>query len=183
MDPIIQQASQQMAKAFQVLQTDVATVRTGRATPQLVDHLVVSVYGGTTKMKIVELATVNVADAQTLVISPYDASILGEIQKGIQEANIGLNPSNDGQVIRISIPPLSEERRQELIHMMKQKLENGRVMIRQSRHDAMTQLKKDENLSEDDVRRLEKEIQKVTDEYIEKIDALGKKKEEELMQI
>ena len=172
-----------MVKALQLLQGDVATIRTGRASPQLVDNLVVSVYGGTAKMKIVELATVNISDAHTLVVAPYDASILGEIQKGIQEANIGLNPSNDGHVIRISIPPLSEERRLDLIHLMKQKLENGRIMVRQARHDAMAEIKKDETLSEDDMRRVEKEIQKVTDEHIGKIDALGKKKEEELMQI
>jgi|SRR5579864_9528192 len=181
MDPLLQQTSQQMIKAFQLLQVDLATVRTGRASPQLVDNLIISVYGGTTKLKIVELATVTAFDAQTLVIAPYDASILGEIQKGIQEANIGLNPSNDGQVIRISIPPLSEERRQDLIHLMKQKLENGRIMVRQARHDAMLEIKKDKTLSEDDIRRIEKEIQRVTDEYIGKIDALGKKKEEELL--
>jgi|SRR5436190_1940796 len=183
MDPIVQQTSQQMAKALQVLQTDVATVRTGRATPTLVDHLTVSVYGGTTTMKIVELATVTAPDAQTLVIVPYDVSILGEIQKGIQEANTGFTPNNDGQVIRINIPPLSEERRKDLIHLMKQKLENGRILIRQSRHDAMAEIKKDEELSEDDIKRLEKEIQKLTDDYSKKIDDLGKKKEEELMQI
>lgn len=183
MDPIVQQTTQHMAKGFQVLQSDLSTVRTGRASPALVDTLVVSVYGGTTKMKILELATVTTSDPQTLVIAPYDPSILGEIQKGIQEANIGLTPSNDGQLIRISIPPLSEERRQDLIHLMKQKLENGRILIRQARHDAMIALKKDENLSEDDIRRVEKEIQRITDGYIDKIDALGKKKEEELLQI
>jgi ribosome recycling factor len=183
MDPIIQTASQNMVKAFHLLQTDLATVRTGRATAGLVDSLVVSVYGGTATMKIVELATVSVSDAQTLVIAPYDASIIGEIQKGIQEANIGLTPNNDGVVIRITIPPLSEERRKDLIHLMKQKLENGRILIRQARHDAMAEIKKDEELSEDELKRLEKEIQRLTDEYSEKIDALSKKKEEELMQI
>ncbi len=183
MDPIVQQTSQQMSKAVQVIQTDLGTVRTGRATPSLVDNLIVSVYGGTARMKVVELATIASSDTQTLVISPYDSSILGEIQKGIQEANIGLNPSNDGKVIRIAIPPLSEERRQDLIHLMKQKLENGKILIRQARHDALNEIKKDEQLSEDDIRRFEKEIQKLTDEFIQKIDALGKKKEEELLQI
>jgi len=170
-----------MFKAFHLLQTDLSKVRTGRASPSLVEHLIISVYGGTTKMKIMELATITVSDPQTLVIAPFDHSILDEIQKGIHEANIGLNPSNDGNVIRISIPPLSEERRRDLIHLMKQKLENGRIMIRQSRHDAMAEIKKDETLSEDDIKRLEKEVQKITDEYIGKIDALGKKKEEELL--
>lgn len=183
MDPIIQQTSHQMAKALQVLHTDLTTIRTGRAMPSLVDNLIISVYGGTAKMRILELATITTSDTQTLVISPYDVSILAEIQKGIQEANIGFNPSNDGKVIRISIPPLSQERRQELINLMKQKLENGKILIRQSRHDAMNGIKKVDNLSEDDLKRLEKDIQKLTNDYIEKIDSLGKKKEEELLQL
>ena len=183
MDVLLQQLSLQMQKTLGVLQQDVSTVRTGRASPALVDHLEVVVYGGSTKMKIMEVATVTVTDAQTLVIAPFDNSILGEIQKGIQEANIGLNPSNDGQVIRISIPPLSEERRKELIHMMKQKLENGRVMIRQARQEAMNGTKKNEEESEDEKKRIEKEIQKITDEYMGKVDALGRQKEEELLQI
>jgi ribosome recycling factor len=183
MDPIATQTTTQMQKVLELLHQDLGTIRTGRATPSLVDHLEVIVYGGSTKMKIVELATVTASDQQTLTITPYDNSILGEIQKGIMEANIGFTPSNDGQVIRINIPPLSEERRKDLIHLMKQKLENGKVMIRQARHDAMNEVKKDEELSEDDLIRLEKEVQRVTDEFIVKIDTLGKQKEEELLKI
>lgn len=183
MDGAIQTATSQMQKAFSLLQQDIATIRTGRATPTLIDHLEVTVYGGSAKMKIMELATVSASDAQTLTIVPFDQSILGEIQKGILEANIGFTPSNDGQVIRINIPPLSEERRQDLIHMMKQKLENGRIMVRQARQDGLHELKKDEELSEDDIKRMEKEVQRVTDEFIGKIDTLGKQKETELMQI
>ena len=183
MDPLIQQTSEEMQKVLGVLQQDLTTVRTGRASPTLVDHLEVVVYGGSTKMKVMEVATVVVSDSQTLTITPFDASILGEIQKGIMEANIGFTPTNDGHVIRISIPPLSEERRQELIHLMKQKLENGKVMIRQARQDAMTDVKKDDSLSEDDIHRLEKDVQRVTDEFIGKVDTMGKQKEAELMQI
>lgn len=182
MDGLLHQLSSKMQKTLGVLQQDVSTVRTGRASPTLVDHLEVVVYGGSAKMKIMEVATVTVSDAQTLVITPFDNSILSEIQKGIQEANIGFNPSNDGQVIRISIPPLSEERRKELIHLMKQKLENGRVMIRQARQEAMNDVKKNEE-SEDEKKRIEKEIQKINDDYMGKVDALGRQKEEELMQI
>lgn len=182
----VNQAREQMQKALHVLKEDVATVRTGRATPSLVDHLVVSVYGGPlsggAKMKIQELATVNVTDQQTIVITPFDQSITEEIAKGIQEANIGLTPSTDGNVIRISIPPLSEERRQELIHLMRQKLESGKIMVRQARHEAMLDVKKQE-FSEDEKSRLEKEIQKATDDFIGQIDNLGKQKEEELLQI
>src|SRR5690242_16560558 len=183
MDPIAQTTSSQMQKILGVIQDDLNTVRTGRATPSLVDHLEVVVYGGSTRMKIMELATVAVSDPQTIVITPFDKSILDEMQKGILEANIGFTPSNDGTVIRISIPPLSEERRQELIHLMKQKLENGRIMIRQARHEAMEELKKDEELSEDELHRLEKEVQKITDDFVEKVDVMGNQKEEELLQI
>lgn len=181
---------QKMGKVLEVLRNDVATVRTGRATAGLVDHIAVSVYGGTARMKIVELATITIQDAQTIVITPYDKSVLEEIQKGILEANVGLNPGNDGNLIRISIPPLSGERREQLIHLMRQKLENGKVMVRQVRQEAMHEIKKpfdsaqgNQQLSEDDQFRLEKEAQKLTDDTIAEIDSLGKKKEEELLQI
>ena len=174
---------QKMAKVLDVLRTDLATVRTGRATPSLVESITLSVYGGTQKLKLMELATIATSDSQTLVITPFDSSIIGEIQKGILEANVGLNPSNDGQVIRITIPQLSEERRKELIHLMHQKLENGRIMVRQIRHEAMAHVKKQKEISEDEVSRLEKEVQKLTDELMLDIDGAGKKKEEELLQI
>lgn len=183
MDPILQETRAKMQKVFELIKNDIATVRTGRASPSLVENISVSVYGGTARMRVMELATVSAPDSQTLTITPYDASIIHEIQKGIMEANTGLNPVVDTPIIRISIPPLSQERRQELIHLMKQKLENGRILIRQARHDAMGEVKKDEELSEDDVRRLEKEIQTETDKFILEVDNLGKQKEEELLQI
>ncbi len=179
-------STQKMGKVLEVLKNDIATVRTGRATAGLVDHITVSVYGGTARMKIVELATITVQDSQTIVIAPFDKSVLDEIQKGIQEANVGLNPGNDGNIIRISIPPLSQERREQLIHLMKQKLENGKIMVRQVRQEAMHEIKKqftEKVISEDDQLRLEKEAQKLTDDTIAEIDGLGKKKEEELLQI
>ena len=183
MDPnLIASTRDQMRKALEVLRGDVATIRTGKATPSLVENIAVSVYNGTTKLRVMELATINASDPQTLVLAPFDASIIEEIRKGIMDSGAGLNPASDGQVIRISIPPLSEERRQELIHLMKQKLENGHIMIRQIRHEALNDLKKG-NLPEDENSRLEKEIQKATDDFVAQIDALGKKKEEELMQI
>ena len=171
-----------MRKALEILTADLGTIRTGKAAPALVENISVSVYGGTAKLRIMELATVSAADASSLVITPFDASIIEEIRKGIMESGSGLNPASDGQVIRINIPPLSEERRKELIHMMHQKLENGHVMMRQLRHEAMDDLKKGD-LPEDENDRLEKEIQKATDDFTAEIDALGKKKEEELMQI
>lgn len=182
MDSLITEAKQKMQKALEVLHGDIATVRTGKATPGLIENVVITVYGGTAKMRILELATINVTDPHTLTLSPFDPSIIGEIQKGIQDANIGLSPAVNSDVIRISIPPLSQDRRLELIKMMHQKLENGRIMIRQVRHDAMNDVKKSES-SEDEVSRLEKEIQKLTDDFTAEIDSIGKKKEEELLQI
>lgn len=182
MDLLLNNTRSHMQKALEVLHNDMSTIRTGKASPSLVENLVVSAYGGSAKMKVMELATVAATDPQTLVVTPFDPSIIGEIQKGIQESNTGLNPAIDGQVIRISIPPLSQERREQLIHLMKQKLENGRILVRQARHDALHEMKKQE-LSEDEQHRLEKEIQKITDDFIGQIDNTGKQKEQELLQI
>lgn len=183
MDPnLIATTRDNMRKALDILASDLATIRTGKAAPALVENISVSVYGGTTKLRVMELATVSAADASSLVITPFDASIIEEIRKGVMESGAGLNPASDGQVIRINIPPLSEERRKELISHMHQKLENGHIMVRQIRHEAMSELKKGD-LPEDENSRLEKEIQKATDDFTSEIDALGKKKEEELMQI
>lgn len=179
---LIRSTEEQMKKALEVLTTEISSIRTGKATPSLIENIVVTVYGGTTKLRVMELATVATLDASTLVITPFDASILNEIQKGIMDSGSGFNPASDGQVLRVSIPPLSEERRLELIHMMHQKLENGHIMIRQARHQAMADVKK-EDLGEDDELRMEKEIQRLTDDYTHQIDTLGKKKEEELLQI
>ncbi len=183
MDPnLIANTREQMRKALDILRADIATIRTGKAAPSLVENISVTVYNGTTKLRVMEIATINASDSSTLVLTPFDASIIEDIRKGILESGAGLNPASDGQVLRISIPPLSEERRQELIHLMNQKLENGRVMIRQLRHEALSDLKKGD-LPEDENERLEKEVQKATDDFVAEIDALGKKKEEELMQI
>lgn len=186
MDSIVSQMRQKMQNALFVLQEDLATVRTGRAMPSLVENVVVSVYEGTQRLKIKELATIAASDPQTLVLQPFDPSIAGEIQKGIMEANIGLTPSSDGNIIRIAIPALSEERRRDLIKLMKQKLENGRIMIRQIRQDARNIARKkhiDKEISEEQMYRYDQEIQKITDEIIVAVDEMGRKKEEELLQI
>jgi ribosome recycling factor len=175
-----------MQRVLDVLKTDLATVRTGRATPSLVENIVIAAYEGTQRLKVVELAQIHTTDPQTIVITPYDASIIGEVHKGIMEGNVGLTPIIDGTIIRISIPPLSEERRQQLVGLVNQKLEGGKIQVRQMRHEAMNAAKKqfnDKDISEDDLLRLEKEIQKITDDTILEIETMGKKKEEELMQI
>jgi ribosome recycling factor len=186
MDNTVSEMRQKMQKALLVLQDDLATVRTGRAMPSLIENVVVSVYTGTQRLKIKELATISVSDPQTLVLQPFDPSIAAEIQKGIMEANIGLTPSSDGNIIRISIPPLSEERRRDLIKLMRQKLENGKIMIRQIRQDARNVVRKqhlDKEISEEQMFRTDQEIQKITDEIILVVDEMGSKKEAELLQI
>lgn len=183
---IIHQLKEQIQKVLDLIKTDISTVRTGRANPALVENLQIVTYGGSTKLRVMELATVSVSDSQTLLITPFDQSTRDDIRKGIVDSGSGLNPADDGHVLRINIPPLSKERREELIKMMNHKLENGRIMIRQARHEAMNEVKKqvdDKALSEDDKSRLEKEVQKIVDDTIATIDALGKQKEEELMQI
>jgi ribosome recycling factor len=186
MDNTVSQMRQRMQQSLGILQADLATVRTGRAMPSLVENVAVNVYQGTQKLKIKELATIAASDPQTLVLSPFDPSITDEIQKGIMEANIGLTPSSDGNVIRISIPPLSEERRRDLIKLMKQKLENGKIAIRQIRQDARNEVRKqhlDKEISEEQMYRYDQEIQKATDEIILAVLEMGRKKEEELLQI
>jgi len=186
MDNTVSQMKAKMQKTLLTLVEDLATVRTGRATPSLIENVVVNVYQGTQELKIKELATIAVSDPQTLVIAPFDPSITDEIQKGIMEANIGLTPSSDGNVVRISIPPLSEERRRDLIKLMKQKLENGKISIRQIRQDTRNIIRKkhiDKEISEEQMYRLDQEIQKITDEIVSAVDEMGRKKETELLQI
>ena len=186
MDDLTSTAKLSMQKVIEVLKTDLSTVRAGKATPGLVENIVVAAYGGTQKLKVVELAQIHAVDNQTLVITPYDASIIGEIHKAIVDGNVGLTPTVDGTIIRISIPPLSEERRQQLVGLVNQKLEGGKIQIRQVRHEGMAEIKKklnDKEISEDDTIRLEKEMQRVTDETILEIENMGKRKEEELMVI
>lgn len=183
MDPVAATASEKMQKILDIVKHDLATVRTGRATPSLVENIIVPAYGGSAKLKVIELATVAAQDTSTLLITPFDHATIHEIEKAIQEANIGLNPVVDSTAIRISLPPLSTERRQELIHLMKQKLENGKVLIRQARQEAMNEIKNDKDLSEDDAERLEKEVQMTTDKFVAQIESLGKQKEEELLQL
>lgn len=185
-EPILNQTREKMRKALEVTSTDLHSIRSGRATPALVESIVVNVYGGTQRMKIMELATTTTLDAKTLVISPFDPSIVAEMERGILEANTGLTPVVDGEIIRISIPALTEERRREYSKLAKTKLEAGRIMIRQIRGEAMKDLKREEidaKISEDERKLGEKHVQELTDEMIAEIDVLGEKKEAELMQV
>jgi ribosome recycling factor len=175
-----------MQKAVDVLLTDIASIRTGRATPALVENIVVPAYGGTQRLKVVELAGITASDPTQIVISPWDKSIIGDIRKGILEANIGMNPSIDGEVIRIVMPPLTTEDREKYIKLLSVKLETGKVTIRQIRGDEMHELKNKfeaKDITEDEKFGSEKKLQELTDEYIGKIEQAGEKKKAELLQI
>jgi len=175
-----------MQDVLDVVITDIGTIRTGRATPALIEELVVAAYGGTQRLKVNELATITSPDPQTLVIDPWDKSIIGEIKQGILSANIGFNPSIDGEIIRISLPPLTTEDREKYVKLLSTKLESGRVMIRQVRSEAMREIKKDfeeKKISEDEKFGQEKKLQEITDEFVEKIDKAGENKERELLQV
>src|SRR5664279_2418777 len=183
MDPLATSTKKKIEKVLDILKGDMATIRTGRATPSLVENIIISAYGGSAKLKVLELATIATSDSHTLILTPFDPSIIHEIQKGIEAANVGFTPSVDGNLIRISIPPLTRERREELIKAMRHKLENGKIMIRQVRHEAMEDIKKEYEDREDDIKRLEKEVQKLVDETIIRIEEMGDQKEQELLQI
>lgn len=182
MDNIIQNTSDRMQKALDVMIQDFASVRTGKANPVLVEAIIIPAYGGTAPMKLMELATIHAQDSSTLVITPFDKSILRDIEKGLVDANLGINPVVDESIVRLSIPPLTQERRQEFIKMIQQKAEAGRIMVRQIRHESMEEIKKQKDtVSEDDVERFEKEVQRTTDDFMKKIDDLRAQKEKELM--
>ncbi|OGM11014.1 ribosome recycling factor [Candidatus Woesebacteria bacterium RBG_16_34_12] len=175
-----------MQEVLDLVTSDIASVRSNRASGALVEDLQVSVYGGQQRLKINELATITTSDPQTIIIDPWDKSIIGEIKKGIEAANIGLTPSISGEIIRISIPPMTSEDRQKYIKLLSTKIENGKVMIRQIRGDVMRDIKKmfeEKSLSEDEKFNQEKRLQEITDDFIEKTSEIGKKKEEELLQI
>jgi len=173
-----------MGKAIGALHRDLATVRTGRANPALVDSLKVEYYGTPTPLQ--QLASVSVPEARLLVIQPYDKGSISDIEKAIQKSDLGLNPSNDGSVIRLAIPPLTEDRRKELVKTVHKKVEDGRVGIRNVRRDAhemLRDLKKDKDISEDQEHNAQEELQKITDRFISDADNIGREKERELLEI
>jgi ribosome recycling factor len=185
-DDTLSAAREKMKKALDVSRNDIASIRSGRATPALVENIIVLAYGGSQKMWIQEMATITTMDAKTIVISPYDISTLADIEKGIQTGSTGLTPVVDRDLIRITIPALSEERRMEYIKLAKAKLEAGKVMVRQIRGDAMRDLKKAEDaktISEDQKKHGERLIQELTDEMIAEIDTMATRKEQELLQV
>lgn len=180
----IANAKERMSKAIQAYTRELASIRAGRASASLLDRVQVDYYGAPTPVN--QLAGISVPEARLLVIQPYDKSILGEIEKAILKSDLGLNPSNDGSIIRIAIPQLTEERRKELAKQVKKEAEEAKIAIRNIRRDGNEDLKKLEKngeITEDDLRGYSDDIQKLTDEHIVKIDQITKDKEKEIMEV
>ncbi|MBC7266352.1 MAG: ribosome recycling factor [Coriobacteriia bacterium] len=178
------EAKDHMRKAVAALAHEFAGVRTGRASGAILEKVTVEYYGTPTPLN--QIASVSVPEPQLLVITPYDRSALGAIEKAILGSDLGLTPSNDGQVIRLPFPPLTEERRRELVKLCRQYAEEARIAVRNIRRDINDRLKrqeKDGEISQDDLRRLEAEVQKETDAHIKEIDELLKRKEQEIMEV
>jgi len=181
---LIKDAEQRMKGAVKAAQDDFHTLRTGRANPALLDGIQVDYHG--TPMPINQLAAISVPEPRLLVISPWDKQALGMIERAIMNSDLGMTPTNDGQVIRLTIPYLTEERRKELIKQLHKKAEDHRVAVRNVRRDVNDKIKhqeKDHLISEDEARRMQEQAQKLTDKYIEEIDHLQKAKEEELLEV
>jgi len=181
---VLKEARERMAKALDVLAHDLASIRTGRASPALVENIKVDYYGTPTPLK--QLATITTPEARLIVIQPWDRGLIKDIERAIQQSDLGVNPSDDGTVIRIALPPLSEERRRELAKVVRQRVEQGRVAVRNVRrdaHDHLRRLEREHKISEDEFRRAEQELQKLTDSFIKEMDQLGEAKEEEVLQV
>lgn len=179
-EQIISEAKVKFHKAIEILKSELSTIRTGRATPALIENIEIEAYG--TRMRLMELATISSPDVHLLIVTPFDRSNLESIVKAISSSNTGLNPVPEENLIRISVPSLTNERRMELVKMMHQKLEGGKIMVRQTRRDVMDDIAKNAE-NDDEKKRLEKELQLLVDEMIAEIDLLGSQKEKELTTI
>ena len=183
-EAIIKDADQRMNKTMETLRHDLAKVRTGRAHPSLLEHIHVNYYGS--EVPLNQAANINVQDARTLSITVWDKSMIQEVEKAILNSDLGLNPVTAGEVLRVPLPPLTEDRRKELTKVVRAEAEKARVAIRNIRRDANTHLKvavKDKTITEDDERRAEEKVQKITDAHVATIDKMLEEKEAELMEV
>lgn len=179
----VKDAENRMKGAIQSLEEDLAGIRTGRATPALIEKLPVEYYGVPTPL--MQLATISVPDARTLLIKPFDATGLKAIERAIITSNLGLTPNNDGKTLRLNLPPLTEERRRDLVKLVNQRLEEAKVAIRNVRRDILKDLRdfeKEKMISEDELKKGEDELQKLTDKMISEIDRIGEVKQKEIME-
>ncbi len=182
--PTLKEVKGRMDESLEAVRREFATVRTGKATPALLDTVRVDAYGS--KMPLNQVATVSTPEPSLLVVQPFDKSLIGDIEKGILMADLGLNPANDGSIIRVPVPPLNEERRREYVKLLHKLAEEGRVSVRVARHKGNDDIKarmKEHELGEDEGRRQLTEVQRLTDEYIGKIEEMLEKKEKEVMEL
>lgn len=183
-EEVLHAADTKMQKTVQVLKREMDTIRSGRATPALVDQISVEAYGTNTPLS--QLASISVPEARLLLIQPWDRSIVGSVQKAIQKSDLGLNPMSDGEVIRLVLPPPTEERRKELVKVVRKRAEDAKVAVRNVRRDALEELRKlekDKKVSRDDNVRATDKLQKLTDRFIAEVSKVGTDKEAEIMEI
>lgn len=180
----IKEAETRMKGAIQSLDEDLNGIRTGRASPALVERLQVEYYGA--PVPLVQLASISVPEPRALLIRPFDATSLKAIERGIMASDLGLTPNNDGKVIRLNLPPLTQDRRRDLVKIVHNRLEDARIAVRNIRRDLIKDLRefeKEKMISEDDLKQAEEELQKLTDRFIQQIDAIGQNKEREIMEV
>ena len=181
---ILSDTDERMTKSIDALKRELSTLRTGRATPSLLDNINIDYYGTSTPLN--QLASVSAPDAQAIIIQPWDKGSIQDIEKSLSTSDLGFNPSNDGNQITVPIPPLTQERRFEMVRLLKKKIEDGKVSVRNVRRDSVERLRKlekDKSISQDDSRRGQDQIQKSTDSYTKLIDDISKAKEEEITQV
>lgn len=181
---LIKSSEETMKKSISFLRDELATIRAGKANPKLIDKIQVSYYG--TMTPINQVANISVPDPRTIVIQPWDSSLIKDVERAILTSELGINPSNDGKIIRLSIPPLTEERRKDLLKVVKKETENSKIAIRNIRRDAIEEFKRQEKVSEltkDDLKKAEEDAQKITDKYIKLIDDIYKEKEKEILEV
>jgi len=181
---ILSDTDERMTKSIDALKRDLSTLRTGRATPSLLDNINIDYYGTSTPLN--QLASVIAPDAQAIIIQPWDKGSIQDIEKSLSTSDLGFNPSNDGNQITVPIPPLTQERRFEMVRLLKKKIEDGKVSVRNVRRDSVERLRKlekDKSISQDDSRRGQDQIQKATDNYTKLIDDISKAKEDEITQV
>lgn len=184
MDALFEKTKGRMEKCLDSLDRDYKAIRAGRANPGILDRITVDYYGSPTPLN--QMAAISVPEPRMLMIQPWDASTIREIEKAINTSDIGINPSNDGKVIRLAFPPLTEERRKELVKDISKRAEEAKVAVRNIRRDSfddLKKLKKDNKITEDDQKDGEKELQKITDDYIKQVEEMEKKKEQEILSI
>jgi ribosome recycling factor len=183
-DDVFADVEHRMSKAVEALQRELQAIRTGRATPALVERLLVDYYGTPTPLQ--QIAAIHATDARTLTIQPWDRKALGDIEKAIQKSDLGINPTNDGQVVRLAMPPLTEERRKDLVKVVHKKVDEGKVAVRNCRrdaHDRLREQEKNKEISSDELKRGTDRLQKLTDRFTEEMEKVGHAKEAEILAV